>query len=85
MRVPDTALDTYYRLLLGEAPPADAGPRDAKRALARALVARFARRGRGRCGRGSTSTACTSSTLPPEEIEDAAFEPVNRTPSTCPH
>src|SRR5436305_1360859 len=34
MRVPDEALETYYRLLLGDPPPADLGPRDAKRALA---------------------------------------------------
>jgi tyrosyl-tRNA synthetase len=41
LSVPDSALDTWYRLLLGEPPPPDLGPRDAKRALARALVARF--------------------------------------------
>jgi tyrosyl-tRNA synthetase len=41
MRLPDEALPTWYRLLLGAEPPADLGPRDAKRALARALVARF--------------------------------------------
>lgn len=41
LRLPDSALDTWYQLLLGTAPPAELGPRDAKRALARALVARF--------------------------------------------
>src|SRR5450755_3768525 len=41
LSVPDSALGTWYRLLLGEPPPPDLGPRDAKRALARALVARF--------------------------------------------
>ncbi len=41
LRLPDTALATWHELLLGAAPPAELGPRDAKRALARALVARF--------------------------------------------
>ncbi|HYV16604.1 MAG TPA: tyrosine--tRNA ligase [Conexibacter sp.] len=41
LRLPDTALETWYELLLGERAPAGVGPRDAKRALARALVARF--------------------------------------------
>jgi tyrosyl-tRNA synthetase len=41
MRVPDEALEIWYRLLLGIDPPADLAPRDAKRALAHALVARF--------------------------------------------
>ncbi|MCW3065391.1 MAG: tyrosyl-tRNA synthetase [Solirubrobacterales bacterium] len=41
LRIPDDALPTWYGLLLGSEPPADLGPRDAKRALARALVTRF--------------------------------------------
>ena len=41
LSVPDSALDSWYRLLLGDEPPAATGPRDAKRALARALVERF--------------------------------------------
>jgi tyrosyl-tRNA synthetase len=41
LRVPDAALATWYDLLLGVAVPEGAGPRDAKRALARALVTRF--------------------------------------------
>lgn len=41
LRLPDEALGTWYELLLGEPPPPDLGPRDAKRALARRLVARF--------------------------------------------
>ena len=41
LSIPDASLDSWYRLLLGSAPPADASPRDAKRALARALVGRF--------------------------------------------
>jgi tyrosyl-tRNA synthetase len=41
LRLPDAAMGEWYALLLGEELPADAAPRDAKRALARRLVARF--------------------------------------------
>ena len=41
LSLPDSALAEWYSLLLGSPVPADVGPRDAKRALARALVARF--------------------------------------------
>jgi tyrosyl-tRNA synthetase len=41
LSIPDGALGTWYSLLLGTSPPKELGPRDAKRALARALVARF--------------------------------------------
>ncbi len=41
MSIPDESLSSWYELLLGLAPPPDRGPRDAKRALARQIVARF--------------------------------------------
>jgi len=41
LRLPDSALPGWYALLLGSEPPAELDARDAKRALARALVARF--------------------------------------------
>jgi len=41
LSIPDTSLASWYELLLGQDMPADLGPRDAKRALARALVERF--------------------------------------------
>jgi tyrosyl-tRNA synthetase len=41
LRLPDEALGTWWELLAGSPPPAELGPRDAKRALARLLVARF--------------------------------------------
>jgi tyrosyl-tRNA synthetase len=41
LRIPDALLDEWYALLLGEPVPPDTGARDAKRALARALVSRF--------------------------------------------
>jgi tyrosyl-tRNA synthetase len=41
LSLPDAAMPQYYDLLLGEPMPSDIGPRDAKHALARRLVARF--------------------------------------------
>jgi tyrosyl-tRNA synthetase len=41
MRVPDDAMPTYYELLLDEPLDASLPPRDAKRAMARALTARY--------------------------------------------
>jgi tyrosyl-tRNA synthetase len=41
LSIPDALLEEWYELLLGTAPPEGVGPRDAKHALARALVARF--------------------------------------------
>jgi tyrosyl-tRNA synthetase len=41
LSVPDAALEDYFRLLLGRPPPAELPARDAKRLLARELVARF--------------------------------------------
>jgi tyrosyl-tRNA synthetase len=41
MSIPDTSLPLWYELLLGTEMPRDLGPRDAKRDLARRLVARF--------------------------------------------
>jgi tyrosyl-tRNA synthetase len=41
MRIPDELLEQWYELLLLRAPPSGVGPRDAKRALARALVERY--------------------------------------------
>jgi tyrosyl-tRNA synthetase len=41
MSIPDSSLEGWYELLLDLEPPAELSPRDAKRALARALVARF--------------------------------------------
>ncbi len=41
MSLPDEAMGEWYRLLLGRPPDPGLGPRDAKRALARAIVARY--------------------------------------------
>jgi tyrosyl-tRNA synthetase len=41
LSIPDASMTSWYELLLGRESPAELGPRDAKRALARALVERF--------------------------------------------
>jgi tyrosyl-tRNA synthetase len=41
LSIPDALLGEWYDLLLGSAPPPEVSPRDAKHALARALVERF--------------------------------------------
>jgi tyrosyl-tRNA synthetase len=41
LSLPDEAMDSWFSLLRVERPPADTPPRDAKHALARALVERF--------------------------------------------
>jgi tyrosyl-tRNA synthetase len=41
LSIPDAAMASWYDLLLSSAPPEGVPPRDAKRALARALVTRF--------------------------------------------
>ncbi len=41
LSIPDSSLESWYRLLLGRDPDAALSPRDSKRALARALVAEF--------------------------------------------
>ncbi len=41
MSIPDESLASWYSLLVGSEVPADLGPRDAKRRLARILVERF--------------------------------------------
>jgi tyrosyl-tRNA synthetase len=41
LSIPDSAIPGWYSLLLGDDPAPELAPRDAKRALARALVSRF--------------------------------------------
>jgi tyrosyl-tRNA synthetase len=41
MRLPDEAMESWFSLLAVPRPPEETGPRDAKRALARGIVARF--------------------------------------------
>ena len=71
MRVPDEAMATYYRLLLDEPPAGGTSARDAKRALARGIIARFHGDEAAAGGRRRASTASSSTSELPDEIEEA--------------
>ena len=72
LRVPDTALATWYELLLGEPPPEGVPPRDAKRALARALVARFHDEAAARAAEAGFDRVHVEH-KPPEDLAEFAF------------
>jgi tyrosyl-tRNA synthetase len=76
LRIPDELIGEWYALLLGAEPPADAGPRDAKRALARALVTRFHSEDAAREAEAAFDRVFIRHDLP-EEIEEAAFAAQN--------
>jgi tyrosyl-tRNA synthetase len=73
LRLPDAALGGWYELLLGEPAPQERPPRDAKRALARILVARF---------HGPEAAEAAEAAFdrvhrehrPPEDLPEAVFE-----------
>ena len=72
MRVPDDAMPTYYELLLDEPLDPAMPPRDAKRAMARALTARY----HGEEGAAAAEERFDALHVRhelPEEIEDFAF------------
>jgi tyrosyl-tRNA synthetase len=75
MRIPDEALDEYYRLLLGRAPAIGDGagersPRDAKRELARELVTWLHSESDARAAEQHFDRVFVAHELP-EEIEEA--------------
>jgi tyrosyl-tRNA synthetase len=72
MRIPDTLLGEWYGILLGAEPPADTGPRDAKRALGRTLAERFAGEGAGERAQAHFDRVFVSREAP-EEVEEAEF------------
>jgi tyrosyl-tRNA synthetase len=76
LSVPDAALGTWYELLLGAAPPADVSPRDAKHALARALVARFHGEEAASAAAAQFERVFVARELP-EDIEEALVHPSN--------
>jgi tyrosyl-tRNA synthetase len=76
LSVPDSALLQWYTLLLGRDLPADVPPRDAKRALARALVERFHGPEAAAEAEAAFDRVFVSRELP-EEIEEAEVRPVN--------
>jgi tyrosyl-tRNA synthetase len=78
MRVPDTTMPIYYELLLDEPLDSSATPRDAKRAMARAITARL---------HGEDAAASAEQHFErlfveggvPDEVEEHAFSPANGT------
>jgi tyrosyl-tRNA synthetase len=72
MAIPDGAMDEYYRLLLGQDTPAES-PRDAKRALARALVARLYSVEQAEQAEQAFDRVFVERQAP-EEIQEATFE-----------
>ena len=76
LSVPDAALGVWYDLLLGSAPPADLSPRDAKHALARALVARFHSKAAADEAAAAFERVHVARELP-SDIEEAVVSPSN--------
>jgi tyrosyl-tRNA synthetase len=76
LSLPDEAMDKWFDLLAVEPPPVGTSPRDAKHALARALVARFH-------GEAAADAAAAEfervhvQRAAPEEIEELGFEAVD--------
>jgi tyrosyl-tRNA synthetase len=73
MAIPDEAMAEYYRLLLGEQDIPAGGPRDAKRALARALVARLYSAEQAEQAEQAFDRVFVAHAAP-EEIEDASIQ-----------
>jgi tyrosyl-tRNA synthetase len=73
LRLPDTELAQWYSVLLGEDVPTGTGPRDAKRALARALADRFHGAGAGERGEAHFDRVFVEREAP-DEVEEAAFQ-----------
>ena len=72
MRIPDTILGEWYDVLLGGPPPEGVGPRDAKRALARALVDRFHGEGAGAAAEAHFERVFVAREAP-DDVPEAAF------------
>jgi tyrosyl-tRNA synthetase len=80
LRIPDEQIAPWFSLLLGDAAPAGLGPRDAKRALARALVTRFHSAGDAAEAEAHFDRLFIDHRPPPaEEIEDAEVAAANGT------
>ncbi len=73
LSIPDASLPEWYDLLLGGPVPDGLGPRDAKRALARALVTRFHGEEAAAEAEAAFDRVFVARELP-EEIEEATIE-----------
>ena len=78
LRIPDEQIAPWFSLLLGEEAPAGAGPRDAKRALARALVTRFHSAADAEAAEAGFDRVFIAGELP-ETIEEAQVAAANGT------
>jgi tyrosyl-tRNA synthetase len=78
LRIPDEQIEPWFSLLLGAAPPEGAPPRDAKRALARALVTRFHDAAAATEAEARFNRIFIEHALP-DEIEEAVVEAQNGT------
>jgi tyrosyl-tRNA synthetase len=76
LSVPDAALPVWYDLLLGSPPPDGVSARDAKHALARALVTRFHSAEAADEAAAAFERVFVSHELP-EDIEEAVISPAN--------
>jgi tyrosyl-tRNA synthetase len=73
MRIPDEQIAPWFSLLLGGEPPEGLGPRDAKRALARALVKRYHSEAASLAAEAAFDRLFIARELP-EEIEEVVIE-----------
>ena len=78
LRIPDAQIAPWSSLLLGAEPAPDLGPRDAKRALARALVTRFHDADAAARAEAAFDRVFIAHDLP-EEIAEAVVAPGNGT------
>ena len=76
LSLPDSALGQWYSLLLGSVPSAGVSDRDAKRALARALVTRFHGEAAAQEAEAAFDRVFVARAMP-EEIEEAVVTPAN--------
>jgi tyrosyl-tRNA synthetase len=76
LSIPDALLGEWYDVLLGTGPPAGAGGRDAKRALARALVDRFHGAGAGAAAEAHFDRVFVRREAP-DDLEEATFTTAN--------
>ena len=72
MRIPDELMPTYYRLLLAQEPPAGSPPNEAKRELARRIVARYHGDGPARQGEEHFDRLFVRHEAP-EDVEEATI------------
>ena len=78
LSIPDALLEEWYDVLLGAPAPVGAGGRDAKRALARALVDRFHGEGTGAAAEAHFDRVFVRHEAP-EDVEEATFTAANGT------